>query len=112
MPKASCELLTPQIAWHETQPVNSIDVSPIGFVATGGNDNAVRLWRLRLNKEASQAVCFLQDLTGHSTVRRRGLPPPAPRPSALPSAAARRSPSTSCASAPTASHWSRPLTTA
>lgn len=67
----ACKLLTPQISWHGKDPVYSIDVSnsSSGFVATGGADNEVRLWRLRLAKEASEAVCFVQELSGHSKVR-------------------------------------------
>lgn len=72
----ACKLLTPQISWHGKDPVYSIDVSNSnGFVATGGADNEVRLWRLRLAKEASEAVCFVQELSGHSKVCARAHPP-------------------------------------
>ena len=72
----ACKLLTPQISWHGKDPVYSIDVSnSSGFVATGGADNEVRLWRLRLAKEASEAVCFVQELSAHSKVRVRASSP-------------------------------------
>lgn len=72
-PTVPCKLLTPQISWHGKEPVLSIDVGATGFVATGGADNEVRLWRLRLAKEASEAVTFVQELNGHSKVSQRRL---------------------------------------
>ena len=74
-PAAPCKAITPQIAWHGKEPVLSIDVSVTGFVATGGADNEVVLWRLRLNKEPGEAVCWVQTLTIHTKVGRRGLQP-------------------------------------
>ena len=74
-PAAPCKAITPQIAWHGKEPVLSIDVSVTGFVATGGADNEVVLWRLRLNKEPGEAVCWVQTLTIHTKVGWRGLQP-------------------------------------
>ena len=91
-PAAPCKAITPQIAWHGKEPVLSIDVSVTGFVATGGADNEVVLWRLRLNKEPGEAVCW---------------PHLSPRPTL-----SGRSLSTSCASAPTAARLRRPGTMA
>ena len=75
-PAPPCKAITPQIAWHGKEPVLSIDVSVTGFVATGGADNEVVLWRLRLNKEPGEAVCWVQTLTGiHNKVGAASNPP-------------------------------------
>ena len=63
------ELLLPQIAWHDNRgAIQSVDASPAsGLIATAGNDNEVRLWRLSQNG----VVSFVQALTGHTKVRPR-----------------------------------------
>jgi hypothetical protein len=112
-PAPPCKAITPQIAWHGKEPVLSIDVSVTGFVATGGADNEVVLWRLRLNKEPSEAVCWVQTLTGiHTKVSGRGLQTTRPCLTSHPTPFLGRSLSTSCASAPTASRLRRPGTMA
>ena len=46
-PTPPCKLLTPQISWPGKEPVLSIDVSNAsGFVATGGADSMVNVWRI------------------------------------------------------------------
>ena len=65
--ESNLELLLPQIAWHDNRgAIQSVDTSPTsGLLATGGNDNEVRLWRL--SREG--VVSFVQSLTGHTKVR-------------------------------------------
>ena len=91
------ELLLPQIAWHDNRgAIQSVDASSTtGLLATAGNDNEVRLWRL----SQQGAVSFVQALTGHTKVRWPNYRPPC-HPSHPPCPA--RSLSTSCASAPMA----------
>ena len=65
------KLCTPQISWHGTQPVLSVDVSRKGLLATGGADNNVRLWRVASpdesnEKKRNELVVFVQDLSSHS----------------------------------------------
>ena len=61
----------PQIAWHAREPIQSVDVSPsTSLIATAGNDNEVRLWRLPRSKvvDGNAPVVFIQSLAGHSKV--------------------------------------------
>ena len=56
----------PQIAWHAREPIQSVDVSPTtSLIATAGNDNEVRLWRLP-RKGDSMLINFVQSLVHHS----------------------------------------------
>lgn len=56
----------PQIAWHAREPIQSVDVSPTtSLIATAGNDNEVRLWRLP-RKGDSMLINFVQSLEHHS----------------------------------------------
>ena len=67
-PKApTVELSVPQIAWHAREPIQSVDVTASGLIATAGNDNEVRLWRLRPSSGAKGGgLSFVQDLSGHN----------------------------------------------
>ena len=62
----SVRVHTPQISWHARDPVLSIDVSKAGLLATAGNDNEVRLWKLAEPGSADGLATFVQDLTSHS----------------------------------------------
>lgn len=64
------ELLLPQIAWHdERAPIQSVDVSQtLGLIATAGNDNEVRLWKLRGGAQRIDGMSFVQSLSGHTKV--------------------------------------------
>ena len=70
MAEDNLELLLPQIVWHDNRgAIQSVDTSAkLGLIATAGNDNEVRMWRLCKNG----AVSFIQSLTGHTKVRTRG----------------------------------------
>ena len=59
------EVCLPQIAWHTREAIQSVDTSSTtNLLATGGNDNEVRLWRV-----SSRGVTFVQSLAGHTKVR-------------------------------------------
>eukprot|EP00698_Gefionella_okellyi_P021456 TRINITY_DN6966_c0_g1_i1.p1 TRINITY_DN6966_c0_g1~~TRINITY_DN6966_c0_g1_i1.p1 ORF type:complete len:466 (+),score=62.83 TRINITY_DN6966_c0_g1_i1:81-1478(+) len=45
------KLLTPQISWHEQQPLMAIDVDTSGRIATGGTDHTVKIWKLTLGDD-------------------------------------------------------------
>ena len=77
MASSSVIVDVPQIAWHTREPIQSVDVSPTNsLIATAGNDNEVRLWRLaRKGDDVGGApVVFVQSLVQHSKVS-DGLPP-------------------------------------
>ena len=57
------QVSVPQIAWHAREPIQSVDVAVNGLIATAGNDNEVRLWRLGRKNEG---LSFVQDLSQHS----------------------------------------------
>ena len=60
------DILLPQISWHAKEPIQSVDASAAaGLVATAGNDNEVRLWRL---SKVDSSPTFVQTLSGHSKV--------------------------------------------
>ena len=73
-PKNNVEILVPQISWHaqgaskSPDPIQSVDCSPAaGLIATAGNDNEVRLWRVPARKEVLVPQ-FVQALQAHSKV--------------------------------------------
>ena len=74
------ELLLPQIAWHAKEPIQSVDASSAaGLIATAGNDNEVRLWKLPTIAGRGEGISFVQSLSGHSKVRSRDPALPSPR---------------------------------
>ena len=61
---------TPQISWHGREPVLGVDVSCTGLVASAGNDNEVRLWKVKVQPDENSQILFQQELNGHSKVCR------------------------------------------
>lgn len=56
---SNVELSLPQIAWHAKEPIQSVDTNPSsGIIATAGNDNDVRLWKL----QGDGTIVFIQSL--------------------------------------------------
>ena len=68
-PRSHLEVLLPQISWHAKDPIQSVDASATAnLIATAGNDNEVRLWRMR---RQDAVPVFVQSLQGHSKVSER-----------------------------------------
>ncbi|XP_005109746.1 chromatin assembly factor 1 subunit B [Aplysia californica] len=64
------KVITPEISWHEREPVYSIDFQPgdraIRRIASGGVDKIVRIWQFRLDEEGKGCVEFLANLRRHT----------------------------------------------
>jgi WD40 repeat protein len=62
------KVATPQISWHGREPVLGVDVSQSGLIASAGNDNEVRLWKIKDPASDQPNIVFHQELCGHSKV--------------------------------------------
>ncbi|KAK3098179.1 hypothetical protein FSP39_016905 [Pinctada imbricata] len=64
------KVVTPEISWHEKDPVYSIDyqpcTGPVLRIATGGVDKYVRIWQVKVSKDGKTTVDFLSNLKRHS----------------------------------------------
>ncbi|XP_075914518.1 chromatin assembly factor 1 subunit B-like, partial [Petromyzon marinus] len=72
------KVVTSEIAWHNKQPVYSLDFQPRGGgggggggggiqrLATAGVDTAVRVWKVERGKDDSPVVDFLSTLSRHT----------------------------------------------
>ncbi|KAI0209118.1 Chromatin assembly factor 1 subunit B [Lamellibrachia satsuma] len=67
--KRKMKTVTPEISWHERDPVYSVDfqhqVGPIQRLATCGTDRCVRLWEVKLEEDKA-SVEFLATLSRHT----------------------------------------------
>lgn len=68
------KVVTPEISWHEREPIYSIDVQPcstsgtdnvVQRLATGGVDRIVRLWKIKI-VEGRGEIEFLANLRRHT----------------------------------------------
>ncbi|KAJ8314824.1 hypothetical protein KUTeg_006974, partial [Tegillarca granosa] len=61
---------TPEISWHERDPIYSIDYQPgrrkIHRLATAGVDKFVRIWQVKTNKDSPPSIEFLSNLKRHT----------------------------------------------
>ncbi|BFZ18326.1 hypothetical protein BsWGS_21365 [Bradybaena similaris] len=64
------KVVTPEISWHERDPVYSVDFQPgnwpIQRIASGGVDKIVRIWQMTLDSEEKARVDFLSNLRRHT----------------------------------------------
>lgn len=62
----------PEISWHNKEPVLSVDIQQIDQadakfyrLASGGSDNHVLIWQLKIQENGAAAIELLSDLTRH-----------------------------------------------
>ena len=76
-------MFTPEIVWHEKQPIFSVDFHHSGRLASGGADNFVRvsnkcgnnftidsflkIWRIKDRDGSKLAPFFVSELSRHSS---------------------------------------------
>ncbi|CAG5122874.1 unnamed protein product [Candidula unifasciata] len=64
------KVVTPEISWHERDPVYSVDFQPglwpVQRIASGGVDKIVRIWQMTLDSEGKAQVDFLSNLRRHT----------------------------------------------
>nr|XP_022291459.1 chromatin assembly factor 1 subunit B-like isoform X1 [Crassostrea virginica] len=64
------KVTTPEISWHERDPVYSADFQPgthaIQRIATAGVDKYTRIWKVNIETDGKCAVEFLSNLKRHS----------------------------------------------
>ncbi|CAL1537992.1 unnamed protein product [Lymnaea stagnalis] len=64
------KVITPEISWHERDPIYSIDFQPgqwpIQRLASGGVDKIVRIWQMTLDSEGKAMVVILSNLRRHT----------------------------------------------
>ncbi|GFR69494.1 chromatin assembly factor 1 subunit B [Elysia marginata] len=64
------KVVTPEISWHEREPIYSIDFQPgrwpIQRLASGGVDKIVRIWQMTTDAEGKGDFEFLSNLRRHT----------------------------------------------
>ncbi|KAK7107539.1 chromatin assembly factor 1 subunit B-like [Littorina saxatilis] len=64
------KVVTPEISWHEREPIYSVDLQPTSDnfqrLASCGVDKIVRIWRVRVDGEGKVDVDFLSNLRRHT----------------------------------------------
>ncbi|XP_014782646.1 chromatin assembly factor 1 subunit B [Octopus bimaculoides] len=64
------KVVTPEISWHERDPVYSVDFQPgnhaIQRLATAGVDKFVRIWQVKVDNSSKVAIEFLSNLKRHT----------------------------------------------
>ncbi|KAL5010500.1 hypothetical protein ScPMuIL_012805 [Solemya velum] len=68
--RTKMKVSTPEISWHERDPVYSVDFQPgvhnINRLATAGVDKLVRIWQVIAGEDGKAKVEFLANLRRHS----------------------------------------------
>ncbi|GFO43029.1 chromatin assembly factor 1 subunit b [Plakobranchus ocellatus] len=64
------KVVTPEISWHERDPIYSVDFQPgrwpIQRLASGGVDKIVRIWQMKVDAEGKGDFEFLSNLRRHT----------------------------------------------
>lgn len=64
------KVVTPEISWHERDPIYAVDFQPgnhpIQRLATSGVDKFVRIWQLKVDESGKGTVEFLSNLKRHT----------------------------------------------
>ncbi|GAB1597834.1 chromatin assembly factor 1 subunit B-like, partial [Argonauta hians] len=64
------KVVTPEISWHERDPVYSVDFQPgnhnIRRLATAGVDKFVRIWQVKVDNASKVSIEFLSNLKRHT----------------------------------------------
>lgn len=64
------KVTTPEISWHERDPIYSVDFQPgnrkIKRIATTGVDKFVRVWEIKIGNDGKSTVEFLSNLKRHT----------------------------------------------
>jgi chromatin assembly factor 1 subunit B len=55
-----------QIAWHDKEPVYSVDAHSSGLIATGGADCEVKIWRLSVDGAGVPVVVYVCGMARHT----------------------------------------------
>ncbi|XP_065909488.1 chromatin assembly factor 1 subunit B-like [Dysidea avara] len=61
------KVFTPEVVWHEKQPILSVDFHSSGRLASGGADNFVRIWRIKEQDNGKLFPLFMSELSRHTS---------------------------------------------